>query len=291
MLESPTKVRWTDCAGLVLAWGCLGSWFGARGLMQRCEDLGVERQQSVCFAARRCASRRPEPIWELQHTAGALERCGDGSVSMRLWGPAQRSWASSAGRLCMSLAAPGHAAMTARVPLAQVSCVAQAAQSIRWAVCPPGVPFLPQAGACFLRTHQYPFKVSLPPVVWAPPSALWRQRRIGLCFTYLLTPSLLCGFFSTVSNSCSAAFTFPKSSEMKLAYVNSFHCSFLDPETARRLSRLILTSVLAKPQAPTAELSIAQQGSWRSSTQRQGEDCLTSCCSWQAAALLQQQDF
>lgn len=152
-------------------------------------------------------------------------------------------------------------------------------------------PFLPQAGACFIRTHQYPFKVSLPPVVWAPQSALWRQRRIGLCFTYLLTPSLLCGFFSTMSNSCSAAFTFPKSSEMKLAYVNSFHCSFLDPETARRLSRLILTSVLAKPQAPTAELSIAQQGSWRSSTQRRGEDCLTSCCGWQAAALLQHQDF
>lgn len=269
VLESPTEVRRTDCAGLVLTWGLSG--FLVRcsrphAELGECESWTSGGWYALPWGVVPAGGQSPSGSRSIRR--GLWSGAGMAAVSMRLWGPAQRSWASSAGRLWTSPAALGHAARTTRVPLAQgcacaqVSCVAQAAQRVRQAARPPGPGQRPgpAPGRSVLPSYS-PVSIrglSAPSSLGTRKCLVEAERRTRLCFTYLLTPSLLCGFFSTMSNSRSAAFTFPKSSKVKLAYVNSFHCSFSDPETARRLSRLILTLVLAKPRAPTAEVGIAQ---------------------------------
>lgn len=83
------------------------------------------------------------------------------------------------------------------------------------------------------------------------------------------TPSLLCGFFSAVSNSCSAAFTVPKSRKVKLAHVNTSRSHFLGPETASHRQGCNSQSVLCRSQPATGEVAHCAPRRWVS----------TGCCS------------
>ena len=70
--------------------------------------------------------------------------------------------------------------------------------------------------------------------------------------------------FSAVSNSCSAAFTVPKSCEVKLAHVNAFHSYFLGPETATRHQGCDSQSVLCRSQAASEEVAHRAPRRWAS---------------------------
>lgn len=70
--------------------------------------------------------------------------------------------------------------------------------------------------------------------------------------------------FSAVSNSCSAAFTVPKSCKVKLAHINAFHSYFLGPETATCCQGCNSQSVLCRSHAAGRDMTHHVPQQWAS---------------------------
>lgn len=102
----------------------------------------------------------------------------------------------------------------------------------------------------------------LRPSLTGHPEAL--RRGVNKSLLYPHTPSLLCGFFSAVSNSCSAAFTVPKSCKVKSAHINAFHSYFLGPETVTHCQGCNSQSVLRRSQAAGRDMTHHVPQQWTS---------------------------